>query len=554
MFVRRSARLEKIALSSVLGPNISVAGQTQTDSRPKKSATTKAVVGKATTARVKSKAKTKSKAKAVPAQAMKSTNDHQEARENMAKRAKPASPAELETLKQISDTLHQQNSHSNVSTKPDPIGGPSVWSSSRQALCETLHYFRSYQGGCYANQGIVRAFLFDKSPFFRDYMDSDVIVARTSGGMSANEAGEMVLSKDAVEKSHTISLRNTIAHSNPVAVIVSDVCQTSPSKMPQVYNVLGWYKPTDVWYEKHDDKKIIRFRLEKLRASEPGWWTPKDVIPPTTLGDLSPPVGQDCDKCGKFSLQMYLNGWICLDPDCVMFWKFSNSMEPDDSSLRYDPRWLKQFTPWLNSNDPEPIRPIPFVPVDGDPATASMSTRACRGRVCDCGACILRVKWKSWECCGEGGCGRSYPLPPSETLVPLSKLEDVNFPKSSKSPSISRAAVNSSAITVTEIPNDLGGFKIVRYDLHGTNSSLWHLTAGLFPIQEPGGPDDMWKSLQQSPPDLIRQELSSSFGKNKKTFSLFNRLMQGKRSWQVSHKPLHSRLRKCLLLHALVSC
>jgi hypothetical protein len=282
-----------------------------------------------------------------------------------------------------------------------------------------------------------------------------------------------------------------------------------------MYNVLGWYKPTDVWYEKHDNKKIIRFRLEKLRADERGWWTPKGVIAPTSLGELSSPVGQDCDNCEKFSIQMYLNGWLCLNPDCVKFWKYSNSNEPDESSLRYDPRWLKKFTPWVNSIDPEPIRPDPFVPVDGDHATASMSTKACRGRVCDCGACILRAKWKSWECCAEGGCGRSYPLPPSDMLVPLSKLEDVNFPRSSKSPSISRATVYSSAIVVTEVQNDTEGFKIMRYDLPGTNSCLWHLTAGLFPIQEPGGPDDMWKTLQESPPDLIRQEMHTSFGKTK---------------------------------------
>jgi hypothetical protein len=541
--LRRSVRSRKTPTRLGVVPDISEVDNTPTKSRPKKITNPKNVPVKAVPLEAKSPVKTRSsarsKAKAVPAKAVSSKvtkpitsrqvtkektvdcppnlNDVDVSDEPPPKRAKSTvALGELETLKQISDTLRHQNAHSEMSTKPDPIGEPPVWASSRQALCETLHYYRAYQGGCYSIEKLVRAFMFDKAALDRDYMDSDVIVSRGGGGMSRNEDGEMVLSKDRGESAQIIALRNNIAHSNPVVVILSDQCPTSPSKMPRMYNVLGWYKPTDVWYEKYDDKKLVRFRLEKLCPNEPGWWTPKDVIAPISLGELSSPVEQACNECGKVSVQRYLNGWMCLIPECVKFWKYSNTMEPDESSLRYDPRWLKKFTPWLYSNDPEPVRPAPFVPVDGDHVTASMSRRACRGRVCDhCGACILRVKWQSWECCGEGGCGRSYPLPPSATLVPLSKLEDANFPKSTKGLPISRAAVDSLNVVVTEIQNDIGGYKIMRYDVPGTNSYVLHLTAGLYPTQEPGGANDMWKTLQESPPDLIRQQMDMSFGKEK---------------------------------------
>lgn len=44
----------------------------------------------------------------------------------------------------------------SVHVQEQPLGRPRVWSNTRQELCESLPYFRSYQSGIYVKNGVCR--------------------------------------------------------------------------------------------------------------------------------------------------------------------------------------------------------------------------------------------------------------------------------------------------------------------------------------------------------------------------------------------------------------
>ncbi|KAJ4332066.1 hypothetical protein N0V87_008687, partial [Didymella glomerata] len=147
--------------------------------------------------------------------------------------------------------------------KPEPVGQPAVWADARMDLCETLHYFRSYQGACHSTGGFVRGFMFDKVAHVRDYMDSNVVIARAGGGqVKDKDSGEMKASGDQVEGNHSQNLRNCMAHYNPVVIITGADNPHMPSQPPHQYCVLDYFKPTHIWTEKSGKSNIVRYRRD----------------------------------------------------------------------------------------------------------------------------------------------------------------------------------------------------------------------------------------------------------------------------------------------------
>lgn len=62
--------------------------------------------------------------------------------------------------------------------KPLPIGSPPVWAEKRQALCESLPYYRAYMSGAYAQNGLARCFMVDKEVGPRDKFTEEIMIAR----------------------------------------------------------------------------------------------------------------------------------------------------------------------------------------------------------------------------------------------------------------------------------------------------------------------------------------------------------------------------------------
>jgi pyruvate/2-oxoglutarate dehydrogenase complex dihydrolipoamide acyltransferase (E2) component len=60
--------------------------------------------------------------------------------------------------------------------KPEPFGQPLIWSDKRQALCETLSYYRAYEAGAYSIDKVVHGLLCDKGVYARDHIDDHVVI------------------------------------------------------------------------------------------------------------------------------------------------------------------------------------------------------------------------------------------------------------------------------------------------------------------------------------------------------------------------------------------
>ncbi|KAF1945619.1 hypothetical protein EJ02DRAFT_431416 [Clathrospora elynae] len=422
----------------------------------------------------------------------------------------PVSMVETQHLHTIAEQLLAQR---NVGpNKPEPSGQPEVWADGRQELCETLHYYRSYQSGCYSTGGFVRGFMFDKVAHPRDYMDADVIISRAGGGLTKDkESGEMKAGRDQSEDTVAQALRNCMVHSNPVVITAGIDNPRIPSKPPHQYCVLDYFKPTHIWVEKSGNSKVVRYRFEKLNTKKESWWRPKDVVQPVELGALPPPNAKTCKLCSVLSPQIYLNGWMCLQPTCTSFWRIfistpesgrkETSYEPDEVSLIYDPRFLKQKTPWHNDDHDYPLisntAELSGHSIPGEDTSVAFWS----GMVCPkCGRCISRLNWVGWEC-SNATC--DYTRAPTHTLISSLSLRDPLWPVTS-SYTLSRDTQGPLVDVQIFFKN---GYRINRYNLSGIDGFITHMIANKTVLEEQGGPDAMFEELQQTDIGLQRRSM-----------------------------------------------
>ncbi|RYO09453.1 hypothetical protein AA0119_g1011 [Alternaria tenuissima] len=397
--------------------------------------------------------------------------------------------SDTDYLRDITERLLvQQNKGPN---KPEPYGQPEVWADGRQELCETLHYYRAYQSACYSTGGFARGFMFDKVAHNRDYMDSNVVLSRAGGGLMKDiDSGEMKSKRDQSEDSAALGLRNCMIHRNPVVIITGVDSPNIPSKPPHQYCVLDYFKPTHVWAEKSGDSKIVRYRFEKLNTKKESWWRAKDAQEVIELGSLPSPVEKSA---------------------CTAFWKiYTNTaepgrsmpaQEPKEASLVYDPRFLKQKTPWHNDDHDYPLASnaaeLSMHAVPGENTSVAFWS----GMVCpDCGRCTSRLNWTNWEC-SNTACRYTRTHP--HTLIPALSLRDPLWPITS-SYTLSRDTMSPRLELKVSFEH---GYRINRYEIPGVNGFIAHMVANKTVLEEDGGPDAMFEELQQTDIGLQRRSM-----------------------------------------------
>lgn len=399
------------------------------------------------------------------------------------------------TLETISRSLINMSHRPN---KPNPVHQPEVWADTRHELCETLPYFRAYNAAMYATGGFAYGFMFDKEASCRDYTDSNVIISRAGGGMVKDKEGNMVLGGDQTQGTATQSIRNCMQNYNPVVMITGVDNPTMPCKPPHTYCVLDYFKPTHIWYEKSKGKTIVRHRFEKLCLKKRSWWQVEED--PVSLGGLSPPTVKECDACKVESPQVYLQGWMCLQPSCKAYWKISGT-EPHEAELLYDPRFLKQKTVWPNDDQDHPLKPSDITLSSHAIPGEDCSRAHWAGIVCPhCGRCTLRLAWSAWEC----PCG--YRKEPPHALIPAKAIRDPFFP-------ISRAYTPSRNVHVPTVGLEVSfkhNYRINKYTIPGVDGFVVHLVANKSIIEEACGPDEMFEELQTIEIGLRRRPLDPS--------------------------------------------
>ncbi|KAF2846726.1 hypothetical protein T440DRAFT_501594 [Plenodomus tracheiphilus IPT5] len=402
--------------------------------------------------------------------------------------------------------LAEQLTHRQVGkSKPEPAGAPEVWADGRQELCETLHYYRAYQSACYSTGGFARGFMFDKVAHARDYIDSNVVISRAGGGqLKDKETGELRAGRDQVDDSVAQNLRNCKSHYNPVVILAGVDNPHFPSQPPHQYCVMDYFKPTHIWFEKDGKSKIVRYRFEKLNAKKDSWWRPKGSTELMDLGSLPPPNKEVCQVCEKISTQVYLNGWMCLQPTCRAFWNIhglEEGYEPEDASLIYDPRFLKQKTPWPNDDHNYPLTSN-NVKLSGHSIPGEDTSQAFwLGTVCpDCGRCNSRLNWLGWEC-GNPTC--NFRKEPPHTLVPALSLREPLWPVTSGY-TLSRDTQSSRVNVRVTFAH---GYRINRYSIPGISGFITHTIANKTVLEESGGPDSMFEELQKVDIGLRRRSM-----------------------------------------------
>ncbi|KZT10706.1 uncharacterized protein LAESUDRAFT_721073 [Laetiporus sulphureus 93-53] len=316
---------------------------------------------------------------------------------------------------------------------------PPIWAESRQEVCESFDWFRSYQGGVYYIRDMVKGYLLSAFSSSRDvFAHKGRLIVSHGGGRAeslhtkdgASQAQEAD-DQQAQDKS-VRALLNTHRLGRPIALLVDDKYSLFPYDLAgdrYTYVVLGFYRIAHAWAERQPASNargyVVRYKFAFQWCEEQGtpWWltahssgqacdvtTSAEDHDPAAATDMSvrlnPPCCSEndliafmCRFCRKTSPMIYVQDWICLSPECEAFWRTSQGDHPP-ADLQYSADFLQllHFAP----EKMEQLRPpLPVTRVQGGITTSRIF---CKGWHCvKCGRLSSRYMWEHWSCryCGE---------------------------------------------------------------------------------------------------------------------------------------------------------
>lgn len=207
---------------------------------------------------------------------------------------------------------------------PGPRGAPFAWAESRQELCETLPYYRSFHSGSYASSAKVTAQTpAEREGIARDCIPYGYLLAGFGASRDAWEHGGRVIISHGGGKSGTEeSTRETASPSEEASILEGNDakdrqpngdqtlddwqiaclvhscrCQTpivllmardyklSHFVLPCAFAVLGWYWITDAWCEREPSIDGTpgwvrwKFRFQYMQSQGHPWWLGDDQVP-----------------------------------------------------------------------------------------------------------------------------------------------------------------------------------------------------------------------------------------------------------------------------------
>ncbi|KAJ7648702.1 hypothetical protein DFH06DRAFT_1209378 [Mycena polygramma] len=312
---------------------------------------------------------------------------------------------------------------------------PPIWAKSRQEVCEALEWFRSYQGGVYQKNGIVKGYFLSAFSADRDCFECGGKLIISHGGGKAESSHKQrgqVTSKAAADQTEAdLSVKALIKNyreGQPVALLIDDKYAPFPFDLGSqgVYmTVLGFYRIIHMWAEYQPsgscaNGRVVRYKFAFQWCEGQGepWWSkdypndedssPSNEAPPvieTTQGpipaDNSPLKPHNlyfrCSTCDKMSPRVFQQAWACLDPTCRFFW-IGPSGYSLPVTLDYNPEFLTIIDhrpiPFLHRGMLFPKPPV-LAPKDG----ITTSYAATRGWHCrKCGRLSCRAAWELYQC------------------------------------------------------------------------------------------------------------------------------------------------------------
>ncbi|KAJ7776586.1 hypothetical protein DFH07DRAFT_1056657 [Mycena maculata] len=310
---------------------------------------------------------------------------------------------------------------------PELRGGlPRVWSKSRQEICENLDYFRSYQGGVYQHDGVVKGYLLSGFGTLRDRFEHGGKLIISHGGGGQPQDPKRKNRPNAVDQAECkASVRALLAaygNGLPIVLLADDKYHHFPLRLAErgIYiAVLGFYTIVAAWGERHevDGVQVTRYKFAFQWCSgqgEPWWHAPQSEL--ALGGEFGHPLPQyTCGICQNPSPRIYVQAWACANPSCSLFWTTAQGHFPYE--LNYLPSFLGLREPprFPASFDTRLVR-------DHD---ASVGGEYLGGWYCqDCGRVSSRSAWEKYEC---PNCHATQTITP-EVRTAASILESMAFP------------------------------------------------------------------------------------------------------------------------------
>ncbi|KAI8993885.1 hypothetical protein BD414DRAFT_480733 [Trametes punicea] len=301
---------------------------------------------------------------------------------------------------------------------------PLIWAESRQEVCESFDWFRSYQGGVYYVNDMVKGYLLSAFSSSRDMFAREGRFIISHGGgkaesmHSTNGQAELFEADDQREDDKSVrALLRTYHMKRPVVLIADDRYALFPYDLAAkgyTYVVLGFYHIAHAWAEREPASNgkgtVVRWKFAfQWCMRQPGpWWLTQERPPNAAAGaDLDHGASAFtyfCPSCLKASPFVYEHVGMCLQPDCPTFWTLNGGKPPED--LRYHPTFLN--APFQCDHETmEDISPLP--PATGALDGVITSRRFCKGWHCrKCGRLSSRYKWEHWECSNCGAVLQVY--------------------------------------------------------------------------------------------------------------------------------------------------
>ncbi|GFF64652.1 hypothetical protein IFM60648_01339 [Aspergillus lentulus] len=406
----------------------------------------------------------------------------------------------------------------NGATEPatEPVDGqPPAWAECRPELCDALPWFRAVQGGSYHCDHLCWGFLLDADCGIRSYIDEEVVFTRVGGGCTKDAEGNLILVRDqGSDDSAVSSLINSMNLKVPVGLIIGDRNTLLGRKLPHRYNVMDYFRVTDVWYERIGGKVGAKVRFEKLDLSTKSWWAAKDSAAPVPYHQR-PEIQAEinhCAACHTASPRIYNEGWMCLEPTCDSFWTINGFKPPLDFTFH------RNFIHARTPPAPEVVPHHDLVPnllptLEEDGEGVSYSRIAWKGIVCPrCQKCISRKYWRGWKCTdelsqisrkGETSCTFEKML----TVQPVSLrsvIDDFGLGPNK------RACHFDPKFAVPDIDDEtLFPYRKLTYRIPGVGS-ITHFVANRIINSRSGGPNDLFRQLQVADFGLRRYPLQQS--------------------------------------------
>ncbi|KAI2740369.1 hypothetical protein DTO013E5_5410 [Penicillium roqueforti] len=397
----------------------------------------------------------------------------------------------------------------------EPVyGTPPAWSEGRQQLCDAIPWFRCTQGAMYHNEGFCYGFLIDADGGTRTYIDEEIIITRIGGCCTKDSEGNLTLEKN--QDSENSLVQSIIASQNSklaVGLVIGSKNKILNRELPHRYNIMDWFRVTNVWFEKIGKKHGVKVRFEKLNLAEKSWWAAKYSLPPVPLHGRdfeTKPETLKCERCSTESIRLYEDGWMCLDPSCVDFWKIENASPP--AELTFNPDFLSFRSP----PDPEIQPHYSLVPdllltLDENAADVSTARIAWKGIVCPmCFKCIRRTFWRGWKCDDDSigeECAKSCPFQKFMNMKPVSLRVVLDHFELAP---IKRAIIFDRKFNTPEIDDKtFFPYRKLTYKLDGVGS-ITHFVSNKAINSRANGPDDLFINLQRDDLGLKRFQLQSS--------------------------------------------